>query len=339
MSITIKGFQPQDFFDTYNLARGLSGEGNFLEAKKLIDIVIDFLMPELTTPMSFTFITNRDKASIFGFAGYIYGELGFEKQSLEYYRRYQYYNFQLKNDFNNEDNLRLFQFRACNEYNLTNLKNNQVSLVSPRKQNDIVDSPVFTWVDYVLGIKESKYKKHIPLLKQSFEDYKSTSFCKDTPEKKVVQNTLMWAHYANSHKGFCVEYSLDHSDFSRNDKRQLYTSRIFQIDYRSTNDLDIDLTDPNTILNSKQGFFTKSTDWSYENEVRLISYDPFSTEEYPSFVLGQKSKIVSIYFGVRCDDDKKGEIREALRDREVKYFQMRINPKNIFLLTFEEIKS
>ena len=327
----------EDFISTNNAAYKLSKNGLFTDAKPLVDKVVEFAAFMVSSPVNFADFSAKDYASVFSLGGYVYGELDFQEKSLECYQAYQFLKTQLKHGFPNIRSKKLYQFRSNKDYVLNNLRNNQITFADPRIQNDIVDCPIFVWLDLVLG-RNAKYKKHIPLLKKSFDGYKITSFCQDTDSKKAIENTLMWSHYADSHRGFCIGYTFDCSDFRRDKKEQYFAARLFPVKYVEKNQWDIDMTDPNSILTSTKGYLTKSNDWSYENEVRMISYNPYSDEEFPVFTLGPKSKISEIYFGVKCEKETKDNVKEALsKNIDIKFYQMRINPKNIYSLEFDEI--
>ncbi len=85
---------------------------------------------------------------------------------------------------------------------------------------------------------------------------------------KRWDSTLMWSHYTNSHKGFCVgfdtstDYFKLYEKFSNDDKIYLpviYSNNRIKIPINKQGD-EIDV---NVVL-------TKSTDWEYEQEKRLI---------------------------------------------------------------------
>ena len=50
-----------------------------------------------------------------------------------------------------------------------------------------------------------------PLLQESYRAG-VYSMSKRKEEEEYPCNELLWAHYANSHKGFCIEYDLDELD-------------------------------------------------------------------------------------------------------------------------------
>lgn len=329
-------FSASELIEANNKAYILSQNGQFEKAKPYVDKAINLIAPLISANIYFTNFTAKDYAKIFAMGGFIYAELGKADTSINLYRHYQFLKTQLKHGFPGKDFITLYQFRGTKPYVFENLKKNQFTLADPREQNDIVDSPVFAWLDFVLG-KNAKFEKHIPCLKASFDGYRIASFCQDTDKKRAVENTLMWAHYAESHQGFCIQYHIDSSDFRRDDKTKLFAARLFPVDYFDTNNWDLDMSDPQMSLTSKKAYFTKSIDWAYEKEVRMVSYDPLSPEQYPPFELKDKSYISAIYFGVKCKDDIKNAVREALQGKNIKYYQMKINPKNIYSLLSDEI--
>jgi len=86
---------------------------------------------------------------------------------------------------------------------------------------------------------------------------------------KEWNNTLMWSHYTNSHKGFCVGFnSGDHffTDINMRDKEYAkHTKEVVYSDKRAEINVDIPYAPPSLDI-----YFTKSIDWKYENEVRSI---------------------------------------------------------------------
>lgn len=313
----------ENFVSDNNNAYSLSHQGNFSEAKPYIDRAIEFISGLISANVSFSNFTAKDYAKVFGMAGFIYGELGKEEEALCFYQHFQFLKTQLKHNFQDKEYLTLYQFRGHKPHTIDNLKHNRVTLASPREQNDIVDSPIFAWLDFVLGKKE-KYTKHLSSFRRSFDGYKISSFCQDKDGKRAVENTLMWAHYADSHRGFCVEYHIDSSDFRRDSKYELTATRLFEVNYLPENNNVLSMSNSDMVLNSKTAFFTKSNDWHYENEVRMVSYNPKDNDKYPPFVLGRKSNISAIYFGVNCTQETIEDVKNALSDRSVNFYQVTI---------------
>lgn len=131
---------------------------------------------------------------------------------------------------------------------------------------------------------------------------------------KSFIDELLWAHYANSHKGFCIEYDLD----------LLINSYVYEGKYSFPviyNEIpselslkDISSTSKNNNLIQKV-FASKSKKWEYEKEQRIIT-DDFGIHSYDFQALK------SIYFGLKMSDSQKEEIIRKLKGRGVKYYQI-----------------
>lgn len=88
---------------------------------------------------------------------------------------------------------------------------------------------------------------------------------------------LMWSHYANGHKGFCIEYDLaaipDSPLFSKLFPVIYCDERISLIEQCIEFNTQKVLTNESLWKVFKYGLLMKSVDWKYQNEWRYISYD------------------------------------------------------------------
>lgn len=326
----------EDVFNNINTAQALYHSGRFDEAYPIITEAANTFEFMASINMTGYNLNKKQYQGVFMLAGDICGELGKNEEALDYYKMHQYFNLQYNHDFRDQKTVTLFQFRNTKSYTLNNLRNNQITLVDPRIQNDIVDSPVFSWLNTLCG-QTARFKKHISAYKSSFNYIRATSFCMDSDKCKAVENTLMWAHYANCHKGICVQYELDERDFSANKTSIGFTLRLMKIKYANPTDKKdiIDFTNPNTKLNIRTGLATKSKDWEYENEVRMIAYTPTTQSKFVPCALESPNPIKAIYFGVKCPTQRKNAVRAIFRNRpEVQFYQMTINPQNIHRLSY-----
>jgi tetratricopeptide (TPR) repeat protein len=338
----------KDFDNISHQSHQLYKEGKFEQAKKLVDELIKFieLLQKddglLLSVATDVVPSNSLCGHIYSHAGEVYGELGDEDKALELYKKARYYQAHLKNRFENVSNLTVYLFRSFagegeTDYNLDNMCHNQVSLSDPREMNDPMDSLYFIWLESPNLTKTSFHKKHLSALKKSFENFRIRSFCVDNIEREeyAVRNTLMWSHYAANHTGYCVEYSLDRSDFKKDtDDTITYLQPII---YRKS---DVNLSESSSI-NSELAFHTKSDCWAYENEVRLISYKTDGkSESHVNYPLSDKSKIKAIYFGMKSNkEDIKSLMSELVKVHEdIKFYQMKIDYTNVYRLTFEQIQ-
>ena len=102
-------------------------------------------------------------------------------------------------------------------------------------------------------------------LRSQFDELRNTTGVSCLSESE--NSLLMWAHYANNHRGFCVEYDL------------LEISRILNFSaipvIYSEERTCFDFFNPQTIENDTLKLFirsltSKSPEWSYEKEWRII---------------------------------------------------------------------
>lgn len=78
-------------------------------------------------------------------------------------------------------------------------------------------------------------------------------------------NLLMWAHYADSHQGFAVEFKKNHLFFNQNYHKNNFLGTLQVITYSKERPQDY-LHD----LNTQKVYLTKSDDWIYEEEYRMF---------------------------------------------------------------------
>lgn len=120
------------------------------------------------------------------------------------------------------------------------------------------------------------------LLSRLKEGFQAGQHNKLTQEKLGVcclttkaTNPLMWGHYADSHRGFVVEFQVP-TTFKSYEKvndpyfdiRLLAATEVIYVNQRPT----LHAADPTDVRVNK-GFFIKSEHWKYEEEYRVLSRD------------------------------------------------------------------
>ncbi|WP_343611153.1 DUF2971 domain-containing protein [Chryseobacterium oranimense] len=106
-------------------------------------------------------------------------------------------------------------------------------------------------------------------------------------------NEQLWAYYASSYSGYCIEYDLD----KLMDRGQNFDFQYqFEIDYKES----IPRLDINDIINIKNNFIqkmfaTKKSAWQHEKEIRLI-FDKYGMKKF------HPSAITGLYFGIKTPD-------------------------------------
>ena len=118
---------------------------------------------------------------------------------------------------------------------------------------------------------------------------------------ELNDNILMWSHYSDCHRGFCVEF--------------VRSSQNLLGNIETTNPVIYSCNYPSPSPFSDEGrrhifddlFLTKSTDWVYENEWRLIN-------EEGDIALPLPGDISAIIFGLKMPSQNKATIKNILSD-------------------------
>ncbi|HMS66895.1 MAG TPA: DUF2971 domain-containing protein [Saprospiraceae bacterium] len=133
---------------------------------------------------------------------------------------------------------------------------------------------------------------------------------------KIYNDELLWAHYANSHRGFCIEYDSDYL----NNKYRGFKKYELNVEY-SDEPPSFDFEGLNSSTEDKvkkiAGF--KSKRWDYEKEFRII------TDVYGEFYY-EPEALKSIYFGIRMSEENKQKIIKALEGRKITFYDMVLEP-------------
>jgi hypothetical protein len=121
-------------------------------------------------------------------------------------------------------------------------------------------------------------------------------------------NPLMWAHYADSHKGFCVEY--DFSNVKEDDLLPLpvtYSKQIVKMPWKYCM-LPDGTKSPEFSSRLIQAVLTKHDVWKYENEWRiLLPANAESNHKMP--------RVSCVYLGAFCSEENEQIILEIAKDK------------------------
>lgn len=133
------------------------------------------------------------------------------------------------------------------------------------------------------------------------------------------KNKLMWSHYADSHRGICIEY--DFSDISADAVQPMpvfYTNKRPKLPWRAS----IAPTPENqseAIIHFMKALLTKDELWSYENEWRLIVQSSIEVSDLNA------PPIKCIYIGALCSEENKEAIKVAAKKLNIPVKQMKVD--------------
>lgn len=115
---------------------------------------------------------------------------------------------------------------------------------------------------------------NVPLFRKELLDGLAASFCAEICKRRIYcltpdpLSTLMWSHYADNHRGICLEFHIGN---------ELFLDSCWEVTYHSEY--------PNWTPQTMDAYIadmllTKSDDWRYESEFRLVG-SPFFPEGHP----------------------------------------------------------
>lgn len=165
------------------------------------------------------------------------------------------------------------------------------------------------------------------LLNDIYPDFKAISCF----TKSVNDNFAMWAHYANNHQGYCIEYDLN--------KNFELCSMILPVEYVGKK---IDLTEmiksrlklarQNSdvkLLEDALEFCTifmsciKHKTWSYEEEIRLVCPKEFPGSPYFNAMPNK------IYIGSKCREDYIDSLTQIGSDLNIDVYKMKVSKEEL----------
>lgn len=145
-------------------------------------------------------------------------------------------------------------------------------------------------------------------------------------------NILMWSHYADKHRGFCIEY-----DFTKlkdknillllypviySERRPTVPMTLFDLD----NLKEIKLSNNREVIpDIIMALLTKSKIWDYENEWRIIAMKSDLDEQKLN-----EDIAVKVYYGANISDNDKELLNEVIKEKNLEAQQ--------YVLDFDKFK-
>lgn len=264
------------------------------------------------------------KLALYGNLGFCWHKLGllYDNMAIEAFKKHIFYQLTLSNH-TIYGGLTCYSFRNCSKFLFQSLVNDTLNLSSPTTFNDIFDCPIMELMNndddvsklireaYLCGVKVACFVKNekLPYSNDTFEA-PITNAKKNTRDKKEYLNELMWAHYADSHKGICLKYKFPSDITSTGSENNNYVAYFKDVEYIS----DLKKFSKQNAINMKDAFFAKGKSWKYENELRLLYYNPTNHDSHISLPIS--NCIEAVYFGVKCSDKDKQTITNILKGRK-----------------------
>lgn len=229
---------------------------------------------------------------------------------------------------------KIYRYRKFDNYWENNLFDGDIYFSQSTNLNDPFDC--LTYIDEKIYSKhiEEALKQQFPIMEQNIIQYmenhnfsleETIAGARDIVSvacfSENVDSVLMWAHYADSHRGYCIEYDTEKL-------LKPYSAMIFPVYYsneRYDSTDDVIRRNVNTLLNP---YFFKSKVWSYENEWRiaLTKSSLNRIDRKADF----SNAITGIYLGVQSEKEYSQNIlriKSWAKSKNIKCYQMKVNPK------------
>ncbi|WP_027467936.1 DUF2971 domain-containing protein [Deefgea rivuli] len=239
----------------------------------------------------------------------------------------------------------LYKYRSADSYSLDALFNSYAVFTGRKNFNDLFDSNIMLIKPTPKDIKQLRDSHRGKAFDHFSRFLKGTVFSKFGKDqihiaKKRLEslideylfycvaehdnNNLMWAHYANSHKGFCIEFN---SRMLGSPSKVKYQKTIPE--FRLTDAFDLTFSGEwrleTAFDNSDRtgqiiwdALRTKLVEWEYEKEYRVqpperdIQHLPPPNETVP-ILRYDETFIASIIFGCRMPDADRVKIVQGMR--------------------------
>lgn len=253
----------------------------------------------------------------------------------------------------------LYKYYSDKKENLDAVKNNKMWYSAPHNFNDVFDC------DIVID-ENAVFESALELLPGGKTVRKGSRMWKDI--KKTVSaevknlrvefdklrkstgisclseldnSLLMWAHYANNHCGICVEYEL----IKINEELGFTTVPIIYSDNRmSFSSIDPKMIDEDTTRIFIESLTTKSTEWCYEKEWRIIQDDVACGDKWDDEKRGALLEMISpssITMGCMIKPEFEQEVYRYCNNSKINLFKMQKDKSRYILnkyavLNFDE---
>lgn len=199
---------------------------------------------------------------------------------------------------------------------------------------EVIDSEFFKSSTAMSTICEKIQEACGDLLKQENDNFrnKTIDMLIDLKNRILVScfslkndSLLMWSHYADSHKGVCIEYdSIDDLFYKVNYQENIEHFKLYDLSARIMAKLlqfnNIQFEDDWLIQNYGEPFITKSLEWKYEDEVRCLFYEPLIQNKYPNikdkegknidgkYLYNVPTRITKVILGCKIKQEDKNRI-------------------------------
>ncbi|PFP09388.1 hypothetical protein COJ90_21020 [Priestia megaterium] len=271
----------------------------------------------------------------------------------------------------------LYKYRAFDEYSVRNFREQTLWFNLAKKMNDPYDSALTVNQEKIvdmaykasgreemvreelarlksLGLSEDKIKESEEefhaILQEEREKINSNYEKNQDKIPGIIQDStfiscfserndsmLMWSHYTDNHKGFCLEYEFMKPEnievepiFKEALNPVIYSDEMFDMsDYIL---YAAETKQPWSQRVAAHPVIRKSKEWEYEKEWRLVQFHQDRKEGYPVRFFKPKA----IYLGAKISEEHKDKLMLLADYKHIDVYQMKIKPNAFKLIAHLE---
>ncbi|MBB6054608.1 DUF2971 domain-containing protein [Tolumonas osonensis] len=220
----------------------------------------------------------------------------------------------------------LYKYKPINLFTLDIIANERIFYALPESFNDPFDAKCsFKRQTSTTPATTAQTKKHFPNgIRDGITAYSLNDHTQDINEfeeklksygilslSENCKDILMWSHYADDHKGLCIEFERTESCVLGDD------TKTKKVNYtKAYPSLTPNIFNSKSLMSEAQlrVLYTKSEQWSYEYEWRSFIINGGTVERIPG-------RIKSIIFGNRASNSDIDIIRKIVADRNIPLFK------------------
>lgn len=238
----------------------------------------------------------------------------------------------------------LFKYYRGTERDLENIKANKMWYSAPCNYNDVFDCEITVDEASIFNcvLQQLPKNTNIRAGSHAWKEIKRTinqeikSFCSTFDAMRYSMgiaclsesddSLLMWAHYANNHRGICVEYDL----MKINTQLQFTpVPIIYSKDRVCFNVLNPDNAGNDSVELFIKSITSKSEEWSYEREWRIIRDDAACGDRWDTEKKGALLDMIcpsSIILGCATEKELENTVRDFCKENRIPLYKMQKNP-------------
>lgn len=242
----------------------------------------------------------------------------------------------------------IYKYKSNNKYALNILTEGELWFAKPNTFNDPFDCKVEYKTltpeeerEYINKVFEKKgVRTVLEISDEKIHEAVSKVVNSDESPLRVLSlgedelNILMWSHYSDNHKGFCIGFktykNVSDTDFIKIEDGQIKNNLLakygipdnwlplIKVDYDDNDTMPNEINLNSDYKNDLEKFFKqKSSLWKYEKEKRVLLWEDILLKQNIPIKIN-KNEIAEIIFGLKMEKELKDNIIHIVSNYEVK---------------------